>query len=253
MSTSPSSVPTAPAPSAPPSKKVPRPWWALVVGLGAIASLGAGTWLYTANAPRLNIVAVELGGHGQRWPLPSGTSSAIAWDYAFIAGYGLALWLGTTTARWVFWSPRAAALARLGRGATVVVVVADLIENLCLTVALSSAGPGRSTLATRALDAAATAATIKFTVLVPAAAIAVVGVAVTLARLLSSTRRAKLWDVEMVRLPTTTEEPPWDPSIAGAPAGTRLADARASLSEKTVFRAEERHQPAAQFGPQPLR
>jgi hypothetical protein len=229
MTTPPGSVPAPPPPSSPASKKVPRPWWALVVCLGAIASLGAGTWVYTANAPQLSIVAVELGGHGQRWPLPSGTSLAIAWDYAFIAGYGLALWLGTTAARWVFWSPRAAALARLGRGATVVVVVADLIENLCLTVALSSSGPGRSTLAARALDAAATAATIKFTVLVPAAALAIVGVAAALGRLLSSTRRHKLWEVNEVRLPTATEEPPSDPSIGGAPAGTRRARARTRL------------------------
>lgn len=194
-----------------------------------MASLGTGTWLYTANAPHLSIAAVELAGHGQRWPLPSGTSSAIAWAYAFIAGYGLALWLGTTAARWVFWSPRAAALARLARGATLVVVVADLIENLCLTVALAGAGPSRSTVAARALDGAATAATIKFAVLVPAAAMAVLGVAVTLARLLSSTRRHKLWEVEKVRLPTATEESPPDPSIPGARAGTRRARARTLL------------------------
>ena len=194
--------------------------------LGAIASLVAGWWIYAAQAPTLNVVAVELGGSGQAWPLPAGTSSALAWDYVFIAGYGLALWLGTTAARWVFWSRRAATLARLGRSATVVVVVADLIENGFLTVALNGTGSRPSTLASTTLDAAAITSVIKFTVLVPVAVMAGVGVAVTLARLISSRRHHEAWPLDKVVLPTTTEDVPADPLIPGPPAGSRRARTR---------------------------
>jgi len=196
---------------------------------GAIASVALGTWVYSAHAPELNIVAVELGGHAQTWPLPSGTSTALAWDYAFIAGYGLALWLGTTAARWVFWTERAASLARLGRRAAGVVVVADLVENLCLTVALNGTGHNPSGLQSTALDAAATAATIKFTVLVPAAVLAVMGVAVTVGRLLLSRRRLDPWPAHRVFLPTVIEDHPQDPRAARTPAGSRRARAQTDL------------------------
>jgi hypothetical protein len=219
--------PTALAQSAlVPPKTVPRPWWALVVCVGAVASLVIGSWLYTAHVPPLNIVEVELGGRGQDWPLPAGTSTAIAWDYAYIAGYGLALWLGTTAARWVFWTERAASLARLGRGAAVLVVVADLIENLCLTVALNNVGPRPSGLASTALDAAAIAATIKCIVLVPTGILAIVGILVTLGRLLVSRRRHEPWPDGKVFLPTATEEHPSSPLTDGAPKGSRRARAR---------------------------
>ena len=228
---SPDSGRTTPIPAPPPSTAVPRPWWALVVCLGAIASLGLGWSVYAANAPSLDIVAVELGGRGQTWPLPAGTSSALTWDYAFIAGYGLALWLGTTAARWVFWSRRAASLARLGRGAAVVVVVADLLENLFLTIALNGTGPTPSTLAATALDAAAIAAVIKFTVLVPTGIMAVAGVIVTLTRLASSRREHQLWAPDDIILPTATEDQPPDPLIPGAPAGSRRARARTRIDQ----------------------
>lgn len=35
-------------------------------------------------------------------------------DFAFIVGYGTALWMGVVAASWVFWTPRAAAVARFG-------------------------------------------------------------------------------------------------------------------------------------------
>jgi hypothetical protein len=216
----------------PPPQSVPRLWWALAVCVGAIASLGLGWWLYAAHAPKLDILAVELGGRGQAWPLPSGTSSALAWDYALILGYGLALWLGTTAARWVFWSQRAAALARLSRGAILVVVVADLMENLCLTLALNGTGRSASTLAATALDAAAAFAVIKFTVLVPVAVIAVLGIAVTFGRLLSSRGVHPVWDVDKVVLPVATEDVPPDPTIPGAPEGSRRARTRTTIGSR---------------------
>jgi lysozyme family protein len=209
--------------TSPSRRTFPRKGWAWAVCIGAIASLVAGLWLYTAQAPKMNIVAVEIEGHAQPWPLPAGTFSALAWDYPFILGYGVALWLGTTAARWVFWSPRAATLARLGRGMTVVVVVADLIENLCLTLALSGAGSSRSTFEARALDAAAIAATIKFTVLVPAAVLAVVGLVVTLGRLVSGRGTRNPWPVGRIVLPAATEDQSPVPLIPDAPEGGRRA------------------------------
>jgi len=197
----------------------------------AIASAVGGAWVYSAQAPTLDIVAVELGGQGQTWPLPPGTSSAIAWDYVFIAGYGLALWLGTTAARWVFWTPRAAHLALLAQGATGVVVVADVVENLCLTVALQGRGTSPSTLPAAALDAAATAATIKFTVLVPAVVMAVTGIAVTLCRLALSRRRHEPWPLDKVVLPTVTEDEPSDLPTHRPPTGSRRARARSVVED----------------------
>jgi hypothetical protein len=202
-----------------PPADIPRPWWAWTACTGAILALVVGQWLHIALAPKMNIVAVEIGGHGQPWPLPPGTSSALAWDCLFIACYGLALWLGTTAARWVFWSPRSRAAARLGRHATVVVVVAGLAENLALALALVGAGPSRSTFAARALDVAAIAATIKFTVLLPAAAVALVGVLVTFGRLISAMVRRNHWPVGAVVLPTATEE-----QFSAAPKPTALHD-----------------------------
>jgi hypothetical protein len=222
MTRSLSSDRTGSVPASPPRRTVPQRWWALVVCVGAIASVSAGTWLYAAHAPKVSIAAVELGGRGQAWPLPSGTSSSLAWDYGFIAGYGLALWLGTTAARWVFWTQRAATLARLSRGAVIVVVVADLIENLCLTVAVNGTGASPSAVQATALDAAATASTIKFTILVPTAAMALLGIAVTLGRLLFSTGSHDFWPVDKVILPTATEDRPKPPTL-GAPAGSRPA------------------------------
>lgn len=222
----------------PPPKSVPRPGWALAVCIGAIASLGAGIWLYTANAPKIDILAVELGGRGQTWPLPADTSTALAWDYAFILGYGLALWLGTTAARWVFWSRRAATLARLSRRAAVVVVAADLIENLCLEGALNGTGGSRSNLQSMALDAAAASAVIKFTVLVPVAVMAVLGVAITLGRLLSSRGRHRLWDVNKVVLPVAVEDQPPEAPVPGAArsgrahARTRTGSRRSALHSR---------------------
>jgi hypothetical protein len=203
--------------SSPPPKDIPRPWWAWTACAGAILALVVGLWLHVALAPSVNIVAVEIGGHGQPWPLPPGTSSALAWDTASIACYGLALWLGTTAAQWVFWSPRSHAAARLGRGATVVVIVAGLAENLALALALLGAGPSRSTFASSALDFAAIAATIKFTLLLPAAAVALVGVLVTFGRLISAMVRRNHWPIGSVVMPTATEE-----QLGGAAKPTRL-------------------------------
>lgn len=189
-----------------PPQDIPRPGWAWTVAIGAIAALAVGLWLHIALAPRLNIVGVAIGGHGQSWPPPTAARSALAWDTAFLACYGLALWLSTTAARWVNWSPRSQAAARLGRGGALVVVAVGLAENLALALALSGPGPARSTVGARALDVAAIAATIKFTVLLPVAAVGLAGVLVTFGRLTSALLPRNHWPVGAVVAPTPTEE-----------------------------------------------
>jgi hypothetical protein len=141
-----------------------------VVVVGALASVGLGVWLYRANAPTLDIVAVQLGGRAQRWPPPDGTQAALNWDYALILGYGTFLALGTTAATRVSRGAVTARAARLGQGTAVVGVAADVVENLLLTAAVQGVGD-RGMM----LDAARVAATVKFVALPVAAVVAVAG------------------------------------------------------------------------------
>ena len=152
--------------------------WAWVIG--ALLSLAVGLWVYNQRAPALDVIAVELGGAEQELP-QADLSAALSWDFALIVGYGTALWMATTTATWVFWTPRAAHLARLARWLTVMAVLSDMAENICLGVAWTR--PGSRGIF---LDLAAVLATVKFSVLLPATLVAVVGVIVVVARLFSS-------------------------------------------------------------------
>jgi hypothetical protein len=201
------------------TRRVPSRARAWAFSLGALASLAAGLWIYGAMAPAIDILAVELGGSTQNWPLPDGTGSAITWDYLFILCYGLALGLGTTLARQVFWSAQAARIARVGQGTAIVAVVADLAENLLLTSALRGVG-SRGLV----LDAAATAATVKFATVLVAAGVALLGVGVTIARLLWSRRgvfeaetAGGVWDADTVRVPDPVEVAPPEPRLSSRP------------------------------------
>ncbi len=158
----------------------PSALWAWVWVVGALVSLAVGLWVYSQRAPALDVIAVELGGAEQELP-QADLSAALSWDFAFIVGYGTALWMATTTATWVFWTPRAAHLARLARWLTVMAVLSDMAENICLGLAWTRPG-SRGTF----LDMAAVLATVKFSVLLPATLVAVVGVIVVIACLLSS-------------------------------------------------------------------
>jgi hypothetical protein len=155
---------------------------AVLWSVAGVASLIVGVALYR-GAPSLNIVAVELGGDAQPWPPAGGVDlgMALTRDYAFIVGYGTALWMGATAATWVFWTPRALTWARAGRAAAVLAVMADVAENLLLSGAWIQVGDRRF-----CLDAAAVAATVKFALLLPAVIVAVLGIVVTASRLASS-------------------------------------------------------------------
>ncbi len=140
---------------------------ALAVALGAGASLALGVWCYAANAPGVDIVAIQLGGRGQPWPPPEGTQAAVNWDYVLIAGYAVFLALGTTAARRVF---RRARPARVGQVMAVVAVAADVLENVLLTAAIRGEGtPGP------VLDAVAVTASVKFAALAVASPVALIG------------------------------------------------------------------------------
>ncbi len=162
-----------------------RPGAALWLAV-SVFSLLAGIWLY-ATTPGLDMVHVELGGSVQPWPpalAGADLGAAISADHAFIVGYGTVLWMGATAALWVFWTPRASQLARTVRRAVVVVVVADLTENMLLTLAWIGVGPRD-----RWLDLAAVAATLKFSLLLPAVLVAGIGASDAAVRLVYNGRR----------------------------------------------------------------
>jgi hypothetical protein len=140
----------------------------------------------------------------------------------------------------VFWSRRAAAVARFAQGATVVVVLADLVEDLFLFLAVSGANDPFPTAGQAfALDAAATAATIKFVLLVPAVAVAVVGVAVTIFRLYRlhfGPPSSPAWPANDVRLPTAIESEPPDPTTPQNATGGATTSATGGTSDEPRWR-----------------
>ena len=115
-------------------------------------------------------------------PSPSGMVPSLLWTLEMAVG----LLIGTTVARWVFWTPRAAQVAGLGRGLAWVVLLAGLVENLLVVLARTDSS------STWSATAAATVATAKWCAVVPATAIAVVGVLVAIHRLVVYTRNRAL-------------------------------------------------------------
>ena len=180
---------------------------------GSAAILSAGIAVHIAHAPALDMVNIEILGRDQKpWPLLADQSSALTtalyWDFAVIVCYGVAGLLATTVATWVFWSPRAASLARLGQGAVLVVVGTDVLENVCLLTALGR-GPAdaRSEATLLLLDAAAAASTIKWACLVPVVVVSLTGLLVAGNRLRYRHRPPKdLLDDDVLRLPVEVEQ-----------------------------------------------
>ncbi len=155
-------------------RRVPGRAAAVITALAALVLPVAGWWLYTAATPPVDIIAIELGGSGQPRPLPDGATTALWWDFALIACYGAGLLLGTTAAHWVATTPRRRRIVRFALVSAVVVIAADVVEN----VLLLTAGPAWL------LDVATAAAVLKFAALLPAALVALAGVVVVLKRAL---------------------------------------------------------------------
>ncbi|MDQ2958796.1 MAG: patatin-like phospholipase family protein [Actinomycetota bacterium] len=170
-------------------------WWTVVL---AVAALAAGIALYHGFAPRsLDIVGIELSGRHQPWPLPAGTTRAVWWDFAFIAGYGSALLLGIRTLAWILPADSRHPLP-LALGCALMTIGADLSENAFLLIA-GYRGGSSNWLTGALLEAASTAAVLKFCTLVPAAAGALAGLVITICRLLS-------------RPPVSVEHPRFSPA-----------------------------------------
>jgi hypothetical protein len=192
--------------------------WAAVWVLAPLVTAGTGIALYVNHRPpELDAFAVELGGGTQRFPFATDMGLAVMWDCVLIVGYGTALWMAVIAARWVFWTPTAAALATFGRYCTVAAVLADLAENLLL-VWVWRAGVK----VPYVLDVASVAARIKFALLVPAVLVAVLGVIVTFARLGGRGRRDREKE-HWAGLQVVTPQPLSMPSDERAPATTSAA------------------------------
>jgi hypothetical protein len=160
----------------------PRRSTALVTVLAAVLFLAGGITLYLLAAPRVQLIAIELGGAGQARPLPPGTATALWWDLALVFGVGVALVLGTTAAIWVSWAPRAQQLSRFARIAALVAVLAAMLNDVLLLIATAAPDDVLLTLAT-------TAAVVKFGAVLPAGLLTCYGIAVTLWRCLANGRR----------------------------------------------------------------
>lgn len=178
----------------------------VALGLGSLV-LSSVIYLLATDIGPSEIVSRELGGRNQTLPPPAGTTAAVRWDFLFIAGYGLALWLGTTLARRLFWTRQASGFASFSRGAVVVTVLADVIENVLLLVGL---GPATGETQARLLDAAAATAIVKFSALLPAAVCALVGVGTTVHRALRRPHEP-VPEEDRVRMPPPQEGRPYPP------------------------------------------
>ncbi|GHE81326.1 hypothetical protein GCM10017786_09630 [Amycolatopsis deserti] len=155
-------------------------------GLTAVAALvlaAAGAGVYLAFAEDAGIVGRELGGRAQPLPFPPGTAATLWWDFALIAGYGLAILLGTTAALWVTQPhTRTHEVARFARIAGLVAVISDVLENVLLLVATRNPDPVL-------LEFATAAAVTKFAGLLPALLLALYGIALTLIRCVRPAKR----------------------------------------------------------------
>ncbi len=156
--------------------------------VAALASLGAGVGLYQF-APKVNIIAVELGGAKQPFPLPTNTGRALLWDAALIAGYGAFLVIGVILADAVFWTPQARALARLAPVLATATVLADIGENACIWTAIHYKDPSPW------LNMATSASVLKFCCVLPAAVVATAGVVLSLGRLVLNRIRPRADEV----------------------------------------------------------
>ena len=151
---------------------IPRTWWAwltiaLCVALAAavLSMRFVSGWMGT----QLDLATTTV------TPSPIGMVPSLLWTLEI----GVGLLVGTTVASWVFWTPRAAQVAGLGRGLACVVLLSGLIENGLVILARTDSSSTWSPVA------AATVATVKWCAVVPATAIAVVGVLVASHRLIA--------------------------------------------------------------------
>ncbi len=166
----------------------------LIAAAGVAAGL-AGLVVYLTQAPRhFNIVPVELRGHDQPYPLPGPTAHTLYWDFALIAGYGVALIIGNYVVTPHVARTRVALNAvRLGQAAAILAIVAACLENAFLLLVAEGAADS-SGWRDFLLDAASTSAVLKFGALIPAVAAALTGTVLTIVRcIVNSPGRLAAW------------------------------------------------------------
>ena len=174
----------APAGDRPAKRRMSRGTAAVLAAL-ALGGAVAGPLVYL-QAPDLGarIVDVELAGERVSGVNLEVLRDVLWWDFALIAGYGLALVCGAWLATAVLWSPLGKRLARVGLPLALLAIGADVLENVLL---LRNIDDPRDWY----LVAAAVCAVCKFCALAPAAVIAVTGWLTAVTRLWVN-RRSKV-------------------------------------------------------------
>ena len=172
----------------------------------ALLSLAVGLAIYRWKAPQLDIIKVELPDSPLPLPLSDDVRRAVGWDFALIAGYGLALLFALFLACKVFWSARGHAVAICAVPLAATAVAADVVEN----VFLLSAGTGHAW----TVDGATAAAVLKFCCLTPAAIVALAAMCVTAARFATGSGSNTWKNLETCRALPVSEHDPACPSGA---------------------------------------
>jgi len=159
---------------------------AALLAFFALAGAVVGPLVYQ-QAPDLGgarIVDVELAGERVAGVDLEVLREVLWWDFALIAGYGLALVCGAWLASAVLWSPLGKRLAGVGVPLALLTVGADVLENVLLLRNIDDPSDW-------SLVAAAICAVCKFCALVPAAVIAATGWLTAVTRLWVN-RRTKM-------------------------------------------------------------
>jgi hypothetical protein len=224
--------------------------WTAGLQLGAVAVIATGTVVYTvATPPAPRLLSVELAGSSAEiGRLTAGSAdayrTALAWDPALIAGYAIAIVLATLVARAVALRHVERAAYGLAAGAAVLAAACDLVENLLLRIVIDAPTPARDGVAI----AAQAVSFAKWVLVVPAAAVAVVAVLLTLARALRATPEARRKAVAMaaavevpVREPHVHDEADSaDSGAADAPLAPEDTTADDVAQRRSAWRAASR-------------
>jgi hypothetical protein len=149
-------------------------WWQAAV---AVVALVAGAALYGgfADSPR-HLIDYELG----RRPAAGQVSvlhHSLGWDLVLIAGYGIALILGTRLASRMAWTRTSKLIADFARLCAGLAIVSDLVEDLGLAL-----GDRHDW----CYDMATGASVVKWSALVPAGVVAFFGLVLTVSRLIAN-------------------------------------------------------------------
>ncbi|MFJ5116525.1 hypothetical protein [Kitasatospora sp. NPDC088548] len=173
-------------------RPTPIPAWAgLLLGLGTLLPLALGCLLFGRWAPAVQDVRLQLAGsRAAAEAVVTGRigeyRAALRADYWLLGGYSLTLAAVGLLGAYVLGRPRQRLVALAAGGAGLLAGACDLAEDVLLAAGLGRLGPGRA--GSDAPFTAATAlSTVKWLLLLPAGAIALTIIAVTLSRALRAT------------------------------------------------------------------